>query len=440
MKTSRSSQGHGSHATGPQSELGVIATDGHKHDTISPHPPANNNLPPNGGTRAWLQVLGGFFLFMNSWGIVNTYGVYQTYYERNLLHQKSPSSISWIGSTQAFLLIFISVATGPLFDLGYFIPVLLPLGSVLIVFGMMMTSVCNHYWQVMLAQGVVIGLGCGCLFLPSVAIVSTYFTTKKAFATGIVAVGGSVGGVLYSLLFARLQPSIGFAWATRTIGFIALATLGISAAVLRVRVLPPARRRLLDHTAFREIPYTVFSIAEFLGFIGIYIPFFYIQSYALDRGVNPHLVFYLVTILNAASIFGRLGPNYVADRIGPLNVLIPCCIITALLGFCWIAIDSTAGIVVFCILYGFFSGAFVTLPPTIIVGLSPSLSVLGARMGMSFSLAAFGSLIGTPVAGVILKKYGWVGLQAFCGASVGAASIAIIVTRMKKTPRLMEKA
>jgi hypothetical protein len=23
--------------------------------------------PPNGGTKAWLQVLGGFFLFFNTW-------------------------------------------------------------------------------------------------------------------------------------------------------------------------------------------------------------------------------------------------------------------------------------------------------------------------------------------------------------------------------------
>jgi hypothetical protein len=30
--------------------------------------------PPNGGLKAWLQVLGGFFLFFNTWGILNTFG------------------------------------------------------------------------------------------------------------------------------------------------------------------------------------------------------------------------------------------------------------------------------------------------------------------------------------------------------------------------------
>jgi hypothetical protein len=40
--------------------------------------PSVNNIRsvPNGGTIAWLQVLASFFLFFNSWGIVNTFGMF----------------------------------------------------------------------------------------------------------------------------------------------------------------------------------------------------------------------------------------------------------------------------------------------------------------------------------------------------------------------------
>lgn len=40
--------------------------------------PSVNNIRsvPNGGVKAWLQVLASFFLFFNSWGIVNTFGMY----------------------------------------------------------------------------------------------------------------------------------------------------------------------------------------------------------------------------------------------------------------------------------------------------------------------------------------------------------------------------
>lgn len=39
-----------------------------------PGPPGGP--PPDGGLTAWLQVLGGHFLFMNTWGIINAYGMF----------------------------------------------------------------------------------------------------------------------------------------------------------------------------------------------------------------------------------------------------------------------------------------------------------------------------------------------------------------------------
>lgn len=155
---------------------------------------------PNGGTMAWLQVLGAFFLFFNSWGIINAFGVYQTYYETNFLSSSSSSDISWIGSVQAFLLIFIGPLTGPLYDAGYF-RVLVLVGSFLIVFGQMMLSLCHSFWQVFLAQAICVGIGAGCLFVPSVAILSTYFNTKLATATGLAASGSSLGTLMFSLSF-----------------------------------------------------------------------------------------------------------------------------------------------------------------------------------------------------------------------------------------------
>jgi hypothetical protein len=161
--------------------------------TVSKTHSVNNvNSIPNGGLRAWLQVAGSFFLFFNSWGIINTFGVYQTYYESAILAAETPSTISWIGSVQAFLLMLVGALTGPVYDAGYFRE-LLAVGSFLVVFGHMMLSICTQYWQAFLAQAICIGLGTGCLFVPSVAILSTYFTTKVASAMGLAAAGSGMG-------------------------------------------------------------------------------------------------------------------------------------------------------------------------------------------------------------------------------------------------------
>ena len=125
-------------------------------------------------------------------GLINAFGVYQTYYEIGFLSNQSPSNISWIGSIQAFLLLIVGAVTGPLYDAGYFY-YLIGTGSFLVVFGIMMTSLCTEYWQVMLAQAVCTGLGCGCIFVPCVAIIPQYFSTRKALATGVAASGSSLG-------------------------------------------------------------------------------------------------------------------------------------------------------------------------------------------------------------------------------------------------------
>ncbi|KKA20232.1 hypothetical protein T310_5738 [Rasamsonia emersonii CBS 393.64] len=380
--------------------------DGSSDSALRKEAPVSSQAPgdiPNGGFRAWYQVAGSFFLFFNCWGVINAYGVYQTYHERDLLASRSPSDIAWVGSLQAFLLVLGGVVTGPSYDAGYFRQLIL-VGSVLVVLGMMMTSLCQQYWQVMLAQGIVIGLGSGCLFVPSVAILPTYFSTKKAFAQGLAASGSSLalirsaGGVIYPIVFRELQPRIGFRWATRVIGFIMIATLVVPLAGMKMRVKPAARRKMFEAAARKEWPFVLFGIGEFFGFMGMYIPFFYVQTYAIDNRITgENLAFYLLSILNASSIVGRIIPNFLADKTGPLNMLIPTSAIAALLAFAWISIHNTAGLIVFCILYGFFSGTFVSLPPTTIVTLSPNLGVVGVRMGMNFTLAAVGLLVGTPI-------------------------------------------
>ena len=81
--------------------------------------PAGPPPPPNGGLTAWLQVAGAFMIFFNTWGLINTFAVFQTYYESGALFTESSSNISWIGSIQCFLLQLTGIVAGPIFDQGY---------------------------------------------------------------------------------------------------------------------------------------------------------------------------------------------------------------------------------------------------------------------------------------------------------------------------------
>lgn len=186
--------------------------------------------PADGGLTAWLQVAGGFIIFFNTWGLINTFAVFQTYYESGALFTESSSNISWIGSIQCFLLQLTGIVAGPIYDRGY-LRLLLVIRSVMVVFGYMMLSLCHEYWQALLAQAICVGLGSGLLFTPTVSLLPTWFSSHIGLAVGIASSGSSLGGVIYPIVLYRLIGPIGFPWAIRTLAFIALGTFIIRVVI-----------------------------------------------------------------------------------------------------------------------------------------------------------------------------------------------------------------
>ncbi|MCJ1247159.1 hypothetical protein MMC30_004371 [Trapelia coarctata] len=415
-------------------------------ETVIPaEKPAGPGPPPNGGLKAWLQVLGGFLLVLNTWGMANSFGVFQTYYTTTLLPTSTPSSISWIGSIQAFLLLSFGIVCGRGLDAGYFYPIALA-GAFLEVFGMMMLSLSTQYYQIFLAQGLVVGLGCGCLFTPSIAIVGTYFSTKRSLATGMAASGSSIGGIIYPILIRRLIVSVGFPWAVRAMAFIMLGTLALAIALLRPRLPPRKSGPFYDLAALKDPAYTSFVLGLTLAFIAFFIPFFYAQSYALNIHMDADLSFYLLSIMNAAGMIGRLLPNAVADKVGNLNIIVPCAFLSALFLFVWIAATTQPSLIAVSVLYSFFSGGLMALPPAVIVFLAPNLQKLGTLIGMAFSAASLGVLIGSPIAGAILdaqsvgdgngglvvgRETYW-GVFVFTGVVLVLSGLCIGVTRVNR--------
>lgn len=370
----------------------------------------------------------------SSRGIINTWGVFQTFYEEQALSSYTPSQIAWIGSIQSSLLLLVGAITGPLFDAGYF-TLLLLVGNLSITFGLMMTSIATEYWHFILAQGFLVGIGAGCLFVPSVAILPQYFKKLRALANGVAATGSGIGGVVYPIMFRQLQEQVGFAWATRVVGFLVFATCGISLSVMGMRIFPKEKRALFDLSAFRDVSFLLCCSALFFGFLGFYNFVSYVQPWAIENGiVDNNLGFYLVPILNAASVFGRVTPNFIADHTGPVNMLFPAALTGGILAFCWIAVNSTAGIVVLTILYGFCSGGYVSLPAVVVMTITKDMRYLGTRLGMCFAITSIALLVGIPIGGAFLNSSsGYLGVQIFCGTCLLFSACWLAALRFYRT-------
>lgn len=61
--------------------------------------------PPDGGSEAWLVVLGAWCTAFCSFGWLNSIGVFQQYYQKVLLHNENSSTVSWIPSFQIFFIL-----------------------------------------------------------------------------------------------------------------------------------------------------------------------------------------------------------------------------------------------------------------------------------------------------------------------------------------------
>ncbi|KAJ7889586.1 MFS general substrate transporter [Mycena leptocephala] len=385
---------------------------------LSPH----SILDEDEGCRtAWLTILGTFLIQFCTLGNINAFGVYQDYYTRYSLSNKTPSDISWIGSFQLCMQYAPGIIVGRAFDAGYFHH-MIALGSILQVASIFMISLTqwHQYYQVFLAQAVASGIGQSLLFLPSLSIIGQHFKRNRAFATGIGVSGASLGGVIWPIVLNQLSKRTSFNNAVRATGAIAGVLLVIANLVMKTKAHPtgatalkPKLKVILTDWAFMS------SIAgAFVVGLGLFFPYFYLQLYAVDKGIDENIAFYVLAIMNAGSVGGRTS-NFIADRVGPYNMLIPCLAISSALTFSIFGLKSCAGVVIFAALYGFWSGSYVSLIPTLIVQSASHCGEHGTRMGVAFSLVSASMLIGTPISGALLHSvtgnYMWYKAIVFCG-------------------------
>lgn len=235
--------------------------------------------PPDGGVRAWIQVLCAWFAIFNTWGFVNSFGAFQPFYESIL--PESASAISWIGSLQACLLFTLGMFSGRALDRGWFRPTV-ALGISIHLVGMFTLSLASSYWQLLLTQGLCTGVGGGIFFVPIMGLCSTYFSSHRGVALGIVTSGNSAGGIIYPVVVRELLPRIGFGWTVRVLGFINVASLALVLAFMQPRLPPRRSGPVIAWEAFKDVPYVLHVIGVCFLMPPVYCVFYYVRS--------PHLV------------------------------------------------------------------------------------------------------------------------------------------------------
>ncbi|KAF8687073.1 hypothetical protein AX14_003722 [Amanita brunnescens Koide BX004] len=391
---------------------------------------------PDGGLTAWLMVLGGTLNTFSTFGYVNSWGIFQLYYQSTMLQDSSTSNIAWIGSIQYALVFFPAILIGRLFDLGYFRSIFLT-SSVVLVAATFLVAECHLYWQFLLCQGIAVGFACGGIFGPTTAVIAHWFKKRRGLAMGLVATGSSLGGAVLPVLVKGMIPRVGFKWTMRTIGFILIFSLGVSNLVLKRRI-PPKNNSggLLNLSAFRSPVYTIYCLSAFTTFLGLYTVLTYIDFASADLpGVPATLSFYLLSITNGSGFVGRYACGVISDRAGPMNVMMPFTMLAGVMTFIWPYARSAHSLVAVAVVYGLCSGAYVSLSSNPVIEMGDT-SDVGRRIGMFMSILALGALGGPPISGAIntatggFEAVGWyAGSMIFLGVAMMAIARRLVLNR-----------
>lgn len=277
---------------------------------------------------------------------------------------------------------------------------LLCAGSAALLVAVFAASWCRQYWQLFLAQGVLLGLGMSLVFCTPLGVVMRHMPRRRGLAVGVTIGGASIGGVVWPVLLQRMlvEHQVGFAWSMRVVGFVMVPLLvvvcltvveprtkpvageplsapegGSQGAETNASSLdsgveegmtgaketdakPPAGRPKMDFSVLRKPTYTLLCAGLAIAFLGWFTPIFYISAYAVAMGQSSSTAFYLVAALNAASCFGRVVPGYLADRYGHYNILTISTLLSGVVGFAWTAAVSLGGLIAWALAYGFVSG------------------------------------------------------------------------------------
>lgn len=382
-------------------------------------------------------AIGAFLVQVCSYGYTTSFGVYQAYYAQHYLANRSPSAISWIGSTNAFLFDTVGLVSGRLYDLGYFYHLLIG-GSLLQAFSLFMLSLAKpgQYYQVFLAQGICSGCASGLLFVPTMAVLSQHFKNHLAPVMSLVMSGSCLGATIHPIMLNYLlNGPLGFSNSVRaSAGFIS-GLLLLACLLMRTRSSPSHSVTSLISAATKcahDSAYLLGTVGLFFYMLWYYYPLFYLQLDSQSHGVNETFSFYSLVIMNASSLVAQFASGILVRKFRQDTLLIVAGIGCTVLLFSMAWIKTLPGFVVIGVLYGLFSGSALAMWGPIMALLTPDHSELGVRMGISSAIMALGGLIGSPISGALLtSNYIWWRGAVFTGTMALLGTVAFILMKVQ---------
>ncbi|KAK4227309.1 riboflavin transporter MCH5 [Podospora fimiseda] len=380
-----------------------------------------SDAPPEGGTRAWLTVLGSFFITTAVYGLSNSVGVIQPYWDQYQLEAFAVQDIAWISGANIFLCLFLGVQVGPWFD--RFGPRwLLLAGSLVYMAGLiglgflpekvspesLVRSPGTMYALLMLLWGTIMGSGAALCCTVALSVLAHWFEKRRGLAAGLVFVGSSLGGAVFPLVLKSTLPKLGWAWSVRILALIVASLLGMGNLLIRGRIKGKKGSGTIDLCCFRNASFAWTTVGVFVNQFILIAGLGMVPTWAMARGFAQDLTYTIMAVMSAGSGVGRLAAGAISDRIGRFNTMILTTVFSIFTTFAvWLLVETDRIwlFYLFAALFGFGTGSVISIGP-VCVGQLTIPAKFGTYYGTMYAVASLSSLLCIPLSAWILEHLG----------------------------------
>ena len=309
-------------------------------------------------------------------------------------------------------------------------------GCFLFAGGFVAASFAVEFWQLVLSQGVLVGLGTGFVWLPATPLLPQWFNRNRSLAQGIAAAGSGIGGIIWSFSIVPMIQNLSLAWSLRITGMVCFVVLLVASFLIRDRnekIRPNIKAIDMDllkrYNVWLLVGYTFFAILGYIVFI------YTLSAFALSLGLTQSQAGIITGMLNVGTAIGRPFVGVISDHYGRITTAAALTASNSLMAFAiWIPTNSYGLLIFLGLVSGATSGVYWgTIAPLCaeVVDLKELPSALGV-MWLSVSMPSLFSEaialeIREPESG---RPYLWP--QIYTGLAFLIASLLLLELRRQK--------
>ncbi|KAK9322180.1 major facilitator superfamily domain-containing protein [Lipomyces orientalis] len=315
--------------------------------------------PPDGG-YGWVCVAACFAVNCFSWGIVASYGIYLSHYLSSGIYPEASSiDFALVGGFN-FSMAMLAAPLVTILTRKFGIRFTMTVGVILLSGGFIAASFANRVWHLYLSQGLLVGVGVGFIYIPSMAVLSQWFDKKRSLANGISSGGSGIGGAVFSWATQAMIDHLGLAWALRVTGIITFVA-NLTAAILmrdRNHHIRPAQLAF-DTRLLRRYDVLLLLSWAFISMLGYITLLFSLPDFAMSIGLSRAQATDIVGFLNIGTAVGRPIFGIWSDRYSRIDVA---GLLTLICGLCcfafWLPATTYGLTVFFALVIGGIVGVF----------------------------------------------------------------------------------